>query len=227
LKSELVANVSHELKTPLSLVRMFGEMLYTGRVESEEKRRQYLQIVVSESERLGGLIENVLDFARVERGKAAFDLKRTALVPAVLRAVELSRARAEHEEITVEVHLLADAPLVDIDERSIEVALLNLLDNAIKYAGAGGHIEVSLQRKGIWLRLSVSDRGPGIEGADRRRIFERFVRGKQAGGTRGSGIGLALVRQIAVVHGGDAWVEPNDPQGARFVVTIPIPKDSR
>jgi len=142
----------------------------------------------------------------------------------VVRAVELSRARAEYEKIAIETHLPEQAPRVDIDERSIEVALLNLLDNAVKYAGKGGHIDVSLDRKGNYLRVCVSDHGPGIAAEDRRRIFERFVRGKQSGSTRGSGIGLALVRQIAVVHGGDAWVEPNEPQGARFVFTIPVAK---
>jgi two-component system phosphate regulon sensor histidine kinase PhoR len=224
LKSELVANVSHELKTPLSLVRMFSEMLYSGRVESEEKRRQYLQILVSESERLGGLIENVLDFARVERGRTAFELKPAALSLPVGNAVELTRARAEHEHIELRFDAGDALPEAVIDERAIEVAALNLIDNAIKYASSGGKVEVSLSRRGSKLVVCVADRGPGIPAGDRRRIFERFVRGKQVGSTRGSGIGLALVYQIARAHGGDAWVEPNTPSGSRFLFTVSIAK---
>jgi two-component system phosphate regulon sensor histidine kinase PhoR len=222
LKSELVANVSHELKTPLSLVRMFGELLATGRVENEEKRRQYLQIVVAESERLGGLIENVLDFARVERGRAAFDFAPADLGAIVMHAVTLCRPRAEHEAISLELEIEQDLPQVTVDQRSIEVAAVNLLDNAIKYGGGGKVVRVSLTRRGQALRVCFADQGPGISEEDRRRIFERFVRGKKTAGTRGSGIGLALVRQIARAHGGDAWVEHNEPQGSRFYFTVRI-----
>jgi two-component system phosphate regulon sensor histidine kinase PhoR len=224
LKSELVANVSHELKTPLSLVRMFGEMLATGRVENEEKRRQYLQIVVAESERLGGLIENVLDFARVERGKAAFDFAPAELGPILLHAVDLCRPRAEHEGIALEGDVEQSLPLAVVDQRSIEVAAVNLLDNAIKYGGSGKVVRLSLTRRGNLLSVCVADCGVGIAEEDRRRIFERFVRGKKVGSTRGSGIGLALVRQIARAHGGDAWVEPNEPQGSRFYFTVRVAK---
>src|SRR6187402_621091 len=137
LKSEFVANVSHELKTPLALVRMFGELLESGRVENDEKRRQYLQIIVSESERLGALIENVLDFAKVERGKAAYEFSLGKIGEVVARAVEACRVRAERERIALELNIADGLPLVDLDERAIEIAVINLVDNALKYAPDG------------------------------------------------------------------------------------------
>jgi two-component system phosphate regulon sensor histidine kinase PhoR len=179
-----------------------------------------LQIVVAESERLGGLIENVLDFARVERGKVAFDFAPAALAPILLHAVDLCRPRAEHEGIALEVDVEQSLPPAVVDQRSIEVAAVNLLDNAIKYGGSGKVVRLSLTRRGKSLCVCVADSGTGIAEEDRRRIFERFVRGKKVGSTRGSGIGLALVRQIAQAHGGDAWVEPNEPHGSRFYFTV-------
>jgi two-component system phosphate regulon sensor histidine kinase PhoR len=220
LKSEFVANVSHDLKTPLSLVRMFGEMLQSGRVENEEKRRQYIQIIVQESERLGALIENVLDFARVERGRKVFDFAPGNLSQVVESAVEKSRMRAEQEGIVLTSDAAESLPLVNLDASAIELATLNLIDNAIKYAGTGQVVHVAVSDQGSVLQVSVTDQGPGILPEDRKRIFERFVRGQSKGNTRGSGIGLALVRQIAEAHGGQAWVEPSRPVGSTFFLTV-------
>jgi len=227
LKSDFVANVSHELKTPLSLVRMFGELLQSGRVETDEKRRQYLQIIVSESERLGALIENVLDFAKVERGKAAYEFNEASVTDVVARAVEACRVRAEREQIALELDAADDLPLIELDERAIEIAVINLVDNALKYAPDGQRVVVSLRRSDDRIVIRVTDGGVGIAPEDRRRIFERFVRGRRADKqVRGSGIGLALVKHIAEAHGGKAWVEDVLPRGSSFVVTLAV-RDSR
>src|SRR6185295_6713235 len=121
LKGDFVANVSHELKTPLSLVRMFAELLQSGRVDSDDKKKQYLQIILSESERLSALIENVLDFARVERGKAGYDFSEAALGEVVARAVEACRIRADREEVDLSLSVEPGLPLVRVDERAIEI----------------------------------------------------------------------------------------------------------
>jgi two-component system phosphate regulon sensor histidine kinase PhoR len=242
LKTDFVANVSHELKTPLALVRMFGEMLQTGRVASEEKRKEYLDIIVNESERLSNLIENVLDFARVERGRGAYELGEGDVGAVVARAAQLLRYRAEREHVRLEVDVEGDLPECRIDERALQLAVINLIDNAIKY-GHGATptrddvavVRVTAERfagapsrgeaPGVIVR--VSDDGPGIPKAERERIFERFVRGQSAksGGAglpiRGSGIGLALVRHIAESHGGTARVESELGKGSVFVLTIP------
>ena len=223
LKSDFVANVSHELKTPLSLVRMFGELLLSGRVASDEKRREYLQIIVNESERLTALIENVLDFAKFERGKSAFEFHEGNVGQAVARAVDVYRYRAEREGVDVAVTVAPSLPSALFDERALELLLMNLLDNALKYAKEGKVITVDVLARGRDMEIRVSDRGPGIPPAERRRIFERFVRGSAGNErqVRGSGIGLALVKHIAESHGGKAWVESDPGRGSTFVVTIP------
>lgn len=229
-KSEFVANVSHELKTPLALVRMFSELLLSGRAPAE-KQEQYLQIIVSESERLTGLIDNVLDFARVERGRASYEFREADLLDTAQRAVEVHRGRAERQGVALAVETL---PLGNphrftavIDERAIEIALINLMDNALKYAPEGKVVTVRLREEARRYLIEVIDQGAGIGQEERRRIFERFVRGTTRAAqeiVRGSGIGLSLVQQIAEAHGGRAWVEdgegPGGRPGARFCFSV-------
>jgi two-component system, OmpR family, phosphate regulon sensor histidine kinase PhoR len=229
LRSDFVANVSHELKTPLALVRMFGEMLQSGRVANEAKRQEYLDIIVRESERLSNLIENVLDFAKVDRGRGAYEFAEGDVGAAVARAVAVYRYRAEREGVELAVEMEHELPRARIDERAIELAVINLVDNAIKYAPQGRIVTIRTERQGDAIAIRVIDRGPGVPPDERERIFERFVRGASAsqreGGVsapvRGSGIGLALVKHIAESHGGSAWVESANGQGSTFVVTIP------
>jgi two-component system phosphate regulon sensor histidine kinase PhoR len=222
LKSDFVANVSHELKTPLALVRMFAELLQSGRVDDDAKRRQYLTIIVSESERLGALIENVLDFAKVERGKQAYEFVEGNVVDVVARAVEACRLRAERESVSLEYESDTGLPPVRLDERAIEIAVINLVDNAVKYAPDGRRVQVRVTRDADRVEIRVSDQGAGISSDDKKRIFERFVRGKSAVGrqVRGSGIGLALVKHIAEAHGGRVWVEDHLPKGSTFVISL-------
>ncbi len=240
LKSDFVANVSHELKTPLALIRMFGEMLQSGRVTGEVKRQEYLDIMVGESERLSSLIENVLDFARVERGRQAYDFAMGSVGDAVLKAVSVYRHRAEREGGDLSADVDPGLPPAHIDERAVQLAVINLIDNGLKYA-PGSPILVQARREngdGYAIIVRVTDHGPGVAAEDRERIFERFVRGaaRPAGatpGVRGSGIGLALVKHIAESHGGRAWVEsgqeapegrPDERRGpgATFAIAIPI-----
>ena len=239
LQSDFVANVSHELKTPLALVRMFGEMLQSGRVASEAKQKEYLEIIVRESERLSGLIENVLDFARVERGREAYEFARGDVGEAVAKAVAVYRYRAEREGVNLTMEVEGNLPAARIDERAIQLVVINLVDNALKYAPDGETIAIKTAREGEVISVRVTDQGSGVPPEERERIFERFVRGSRppvsdgaaggiAGGTvaprapvRGSGIGLALVKHIAESHGGKAWVEGEVGAGSTFVVTIP------
>jgi two-component system phosphate regulon sensor histidine kinase PhoR len=239
LKGDFVANVSHELKTPLSLIRMFGELLLGGRVASDDKRRQYLQIIVSESERLTALIENVLDFAKVERGKAAYEFARGDVGEVIAHAVDLYRYRAEREGVEVELSIGGGLPPARIDARALELAIMNVLDNALKYAKEGGRVEVSVARREDarreaerWIDVRVIDRGPGIDEDEQEHIFERFVRGRRASEqrVRGSGIGLALVKHIAESHGGTVGVESpihGDGRGSAFTISLPALADEQ
>jgi len=229
LKSDFVANVSHELKTPLSLIRMFGELLLLERVKSEEKRKQYLEIIVGESERLTALIENVLDFARVERGKTEYDFASGQVGDVAQRAVDIYRFRAERENVTLDIEVEPELPTAKIDARALELAVMNLIDNALKYAKDGGKVEVRVAREGKNVTASVSDFGPGVPKEEQARIFERFYRGSSAGATRarGSGIGLALVRHITESHGGRVRVfSPTLPGGGGTTFRIEVPAES-
>jgi two-component system, OmpR family, phosphate regulon sensor histidine kinase PhoR len=231
LKSEFVANVSHELKTPLALVRMFGEMLQSGRVQSDAKRQEYLDIIVRESERLSALIENVLDFARLERGRGSYEFTEGDVGDAVTRAANVLRYRAEREGVALRVEIDPNLPRARIDERAIQLAVINLVDNALKYAPDGEEILVRATRdhSDSTVRVDVCDHGPGVPAEDRTRIFERFVRLAAGSGNhhpvRGSGIGLALVKHIAESHGGRAWVDSESESGKKtgstFSFSIP------
>jgi two-component system phosphate regulon sensor histidine kinase PhoR len=222
LRTEFVANVSHELKTPLSVVRMFAEMLLTKRVRSEEKERQYLELILRESERLSALIENVLDFSALERGKQTFQMRDGDVVEVANRALETFRYRFEREGVEVRFEPPADLPRIRFDEQALILAIMNLLDNAAKYGGTNGPIELLIERGRRHLYLRVRDHGPGIPTSEHRRVFERFYRVRRDTETRGSGIGLSLVKRIAEAHGGRAWAENATGGGALVSFSLPI-----
>ncbi len=226
LKSEFIANVSHELKTPLSVVRMFGEMLLTNRVRTDAKKKEYLEIICRESERLTALIENVLDFSALERGKQKYDLRPGDLREVIGRAIETFRYRVEQHGVEVETRFAESVPTVDIDEQSIVLAVINLLDNAVKY-GDRTAVEVHVVARPRWVEVRVRDHGPGIPEDSLRRVFDRFYRGKRDASTRGSGIGLALVKHIAEAHGGRAWAENAKDGGAIVCFSVPAPERGR
>ena len=218
LKSEFVANVSHELKTPLSVIRMFTDLLRTSRVASDDKRQQYLEIIGGESERLSALIDNVLDFSALERGRQTYRPDNIDLRDTVERARQAFSHRQGGEQVT----LIADPdPLyAEADQDAVTLAVINLLDNAVKYGGEGP-VELSIAEHGSQAAISVRDHGPGIDKDDAKQIFERFYRGKHASHARGSGIGLSLVKHIAQSHGGNVWARTHPEGGAEIGFSIP------
>lgn len=222
LRSEFVANVSHELKTPLSVVRMFAEMLLTKRVRSEEKEREYLEIICRESERLSALIENVLDFSAIERGKQTYEIREGDIEEVVQRAIETFRFRLEREGLEVHLDRRGELPPVRFDEQAILLAIMNLLDNAVKYGGEED-VRVILEtgRRHVYVR--VRDHGPGIPDGEHRRVFDRFYRVRRdSKSIRGSGIGLSLVKRIVEAHGGKAWAEAAEGGGAIVSFSLPL-----
>jgi two-component system phosphate regulon sensor histidine kinase PhoR len=223
MKSDFIANVSHELKTPLSLIRMFGELLMTGKHKGEAMTREYGGIITRESERLAHLIDNVLDFARLERGKASYSFAEGRLEEVVERALDVFRHRIEKEKLRLTTEIEPSLPPVRMDEAAMTLVLLNLVDNAVKYAGDGGEVTVRLRRAPGAVALSVVDHGSGIAPDEQRRIFDRFYRARsaRARNVRGSGIGLALVKYIAEAHGGRVEVESALGHGSTFTVTLP------
>jgi two-component system, OmpR family, phosphate regulon sensor histidine kinase PhoR len=224
LKSEFISNVSHELKTPLSIISMFGEMLANGRTKNADQATEYAEIIWRESVRLSRLIDNVLDFAKMERGMGAYEFAETDVGEVVARAVDLSQRRLAAAEMTLEAKIAPDLPLAQLDANAFTLAVLNLIDNAIKYASEGKRIELSLARDGDRLVLAVHDFGPGIAVEEQEQIFDRFYRARavRLQPIRGSGIGLALVRHIARAHHGDVEVTSEPGKGATFSIWLPI-----
>ncbi|HSR99723.1 MAG TPA: HAMP domain-containing sensor histidine kinase [Kofleriaceae bacterium] len=224
LKSEFISNVSHELKTPLSIISMFGEMLAEGRTKSPEQAHEYAEIIWRESVRLGRLIDNVLDFAKIERGMGVYEFGDADLGEVIDRVVVVSARRVAAAEMTLEVDIEPDLPPVHIDASAITLAVLNLIDNAIKYAPDGKRIALGVRRVGERIIVTVRDWGPGIDPEEHERIFDRFYRARaiRLKPIRGSGIGLALVQHIARAHHGDAAVTSAPQHGASFRIWLPI-----
>jgi len=223
LKSDFISNVSHELKTPLSIISMFGEMLALGRVKTPEQATEYAEIIWRESVRLARLIDNVLDFAKIERGRDVYEFEEGDVGDVVARAIELSQHRLQKAEMTVETEIAEELPPARIDANAYTLAVMNLIDNAIKYAGDGKKVVIKLARNGKRIDLVVKDFGPGIDPTEHERIFERFYRARavRLKPIRGSGIGLALVDHIAHAHGGGTWVDSELGKGAAFGIWIP------
>jgi signal transduction histidine kinase len=227
LKSDFVANVSHDLKTPLSVIRMFGETLEMDRVRDEAARREYYRVITRESERLSRLIDNVLDFSRIEGGRRRYERLPTAVEPLVRDVIEAFAYPLTRQGFKVEVHVAPDLPEVPLDAEAIVQALANLVDNAIKYSAERKTLRVEAALADGELALSVADEGIGIAKDEHRRIFEKFYRvgHSETQGRRGSGVGLALVRHVAEAHGGRVIVESVPGEGSRFTIRIPVMKE--
>src|SRR5262245_1533105 len=224
LKSDFVANVSHDLKTPLSVIRMFGETLEMGRVTDEERRQEYYRVITREGERLTRLIDNVLDFSRIEGGRQTYDMAPTAVEPLVRGTLEAFAYPLAQQGFKVEVTVAPDLPEVTMDADAVGQALANLIDNAIKYSGDDRAVTIDARVADGWLVIAVGDRGLGIAPEEQAKIFEKFYRVGRSDtqGRRGSGVGLALVRHIAQAHGGAIAVESAPGAGSRFSLRLPL-----
>ena len=228
-KTDFVSNVSHELKTPLTSIRMFSELLSEGKVTSDTQRKQFLQIITGETARLTRLINNVLDFARMERGEREYKLVRCDWRNVVRDTVELYRPQLEANGFKVNVQLPERPMEVNGDCDALAQVLVNLISNAEKYAASGKELIVEMRQgdeqagSSRFIHVRVLDRGPGVPRGSEEKVFEQFYRAHDSlsSGIQGSGLGLTLARQIARAHGGDVRYEPRAGGGSCFVVTLP------
>ena len=221
-KTTFVAKVSHELKTPLTSLRLFGEMLQEGRVSGEEKRRRYLGLMVSEIERLTRLIENILDFSRRERGLKGYSFTETDLHALAEDVLESQRPRLEEEGFLLSLE--GDRSLTALaDREGIAQILLNLLTNGEKYSDTRKEMSIRLGGDERWVWIEVMDRGIGIAPRNRERIFQEFYRVDDSLTSRaqGAGLGLSISRNIARDHGGDLVVLPREGGGSIFRLLLP------
>lgn len=227
MKADFVADVSHELKTPLALIRMFGETLQSGRVTSEEKRQEYYEIITRESSRLTNLINNILDFSRIDALKKSYVLERTDIGEVVRDTYDAYCAQLEHCGFEHHLCVAKSLPVVLADRDAITRAMINLINNAIKYSHDERYLAIDVStdtrrgRRGVL--ISVHDRGIGIKPEDRARLFEGFFRAADARVREqsGTGLGLGLVKHIVDGHHGSIAVESRLVKGSTFRIFLP------
>jgi signal transduction histidine kinase len=224
LKSDFVSNVSHELRTPLALIRLYAETLELGRISTQDKKQQYYRIIRKESERLTALINNILDFSRIEAGRKEYEFRSTDIAELVRNTLESYRYQIEQQGFAFEESIDSNLPAVPVDREAIARALVNLVNNALKYSADEKFLGVKLYRDNSVVKLEVADRGIGIARRDQSKIFEKFYRAGDplVHNTKGSGLGLSLVRHITQAHGGDIAVESAPGKGSRFILSLPL-----
>lgn len=224
LKSDFVSNVSHELRTPLALIRLYAETLEMGRLRSPEKHQEYFSIIRKESERLTALINNILDFSRIEAGKKEYKFDETNLAELVRNTLESYRYQIEQLGFEFELNIGDDLPPLQVDREAMARSLLNLVNNAVKYSQGDKFLEVNLYRANGSVKLEVIDHGIGISRSEQAKVFEKFYRvgDSLVHNTKGSGVGLSLVRHIVQAHGGQVSVESKPGHGCKFTIALPL-----
>jgi len=224
LKSDFVSNVSHELRTPLALIRLYAETLELGRISTPEKKQEYYRIVRKESERLSALINNILDFSRIEAGRKEYEFRETNIADLVHSTLDSYRYQIEQQGFAFEEDIESDIPAVSVDREAIARALVNLVNNALKYSTDEKFLGVKLYRANGLVKIEVVDHGIGIAPRSQSKIFEKFYRTGDplVHNTKGSGLGLSLVRHITQAHGGDIAVESTPGKGSKFTLSLPV-----
>ncbi len=225
LKSAFAANVSHELRSPITQIRLKGESLQLGLAEDEDDRQRHYDTIVREAERLSRLVDNVLDFAAIERGTKNYTLRPADLAYTLRVAVETTRYSMEVRGVDLEADIPPSLPVIPHDPDAIAQALTNLLSNAAKYGAEGHWISVSVTVLPEEVQVHVADRGIGVPPDERERIFDQYYRGKdpRARRSKGTGIGLAIVKYIMDAHGGRVSVAPYPGRGSVFTLHLPVP----
>ena len=222
LRSDFVSSVSHELKTPITLIRLYSETLLRHSGITPGERSEFHRIILRESERLTRLIEQVLTFSRVERGVQKYNLEAGDLAPVISGVVDDYKDFIERSGFSLTRAIAESTPPVRFDPAAMTQAVVNLLDNAVKYSAQSRDIAVRLDVKGENVTVEVEDHGIGIPSSDHQKIFERFYRSQNESGKGGYGLGLFMVRHVMEAHGGKTEVESEPGRGSRFRLILPV-----
>ncbi len=227
MRRDFAANVSHEIKTPLTAIKGFVETLYHGEVEDRQEVRRFLGIIEKHVQRLAAIIDDLIKLSRIERDAESREivLSNEDVGAVVEAAAGLCRQAAEARSIRIASHLPETPVIGRISAPLLEQALVNLIDNAVKYSPEGTEVEVDLSLADGGIRIRVSDQGPGIARQHLPRIFERFYRVDKARSRKlgGTGLGLAIVKHIVQAHGGEVTADSAPGRGTRFTITLPDP----
>jgi signal transduction histidine kinase len=227
MKSDFVSTISHEFKSPLTSIRQLAEMLHSGRVPSEERRREYYDVLLEQSERLSLLTENILNMARIEEGRKEFVFEKTDIGALLKEIVTSIQDRVRHEGFSIELELKKGLSPIKADRVALAQAVTNLIDNAVKYSGESRRIIVRASEESAFLTIAVKDFGTGIKKEDLDRVFERFFRGgdELTRTVKGSGLGLTLVKEIVEAHDGAVYGESEPGKGSTFFIRLPRPRN--
>ncbi len=224
LQTDFVNKVSHDLRTPLTSIRMFVETLQLGRLQDPAKQNEALEIISEETSRLSGLINRLLDWARMESGRRSYQLKREPVEAIVEDALDAFAPQRLDRRVKLTRTIAPGLPPVLADRRALSEAILDLLNNAYKYTdGEEKRIEVRARRAGPTVLIDVADNGPGIPAREQKRIFDKFYRGTEPllRTIEGTGLGLAMVKHIVAGHGGKVTVSSEVGKGATFTIALP------
>jgi len=225
-KTGFVSNVSHELKTPLTTIRMYAELLGENRVRDPEKRMNYLDVIVHESQRLTRLVNNVLDFGRLEGASRRFDIGSVDLVDFIRGIIETQQVCRDRTDFPITLKTTCESCLVAAEADALEQIILNILDNAVKYAGAGDGVVLRIYTEDDSARLEILDRGPGIPHNHRRKIFDKFHRVDDSltSGKAGSGLGLSIAKGLAEGMNAQLGYRDREGGGSAFQIILPLAK---
>jgi len=225
LKSEFVSTISHDLRSPLTSIRQMAEMLETGRVITKERRHKYYEVIVEQSEKLSLLINNILDSTKMEEKKRTFDFEVVTFEKLLNEILSTTKKRIHHEGFTLNIEIDRNLPEIVVDRSAISQAIANLVDNAIKFSNENKEINVRSFSESGYVVVEIQDFGIGIKDDEKNKIFNRFYRGSDEsvrGRTKGSGLGLTLVKQIIDAHNGDVTVDSELGKGSTFTIKLPV-----
>ena len=224
IKSDFVSNVSHELRTPLSLISMFAETLEMGRVKTEEKKNEYYSIISQEANRLGKIVNSILNFSKMEAGKRQFNFVDSYLNDVAETVFRSYKFHLEHLGFTFELTKDETIPIIKIDEEAVSEAIVNLVDNAVKYSDDNKEISIHTGKEKNYAFIEVEDKGIGIPEKDQKKIFEKFFRVSSGNvhTVKGSGLGLSIVKYIMDAHKGKIELSSEVGKGSKFKLLFPF-----
>jgi signal transduction histidine kinase len=224
VKSDFVSSVSHELKTPITSIKILMERLQEGKVGTVDKMKEYYSIISKDADKLGSLVRNILDYSKVDAGRRQYFFQKADLAQLVQEEIGAFQRDKIYAGVKIDTRIAQNIPCLDIDREAFSLALNNLLENALKFSPDHRVIFVEVSKEGENVRVDVKDKGVGIDAGELDKIFDKFYQGQNAArySLRGTGLGLTLVKHVMDAHGGKVLVESEPGQGSTFSLLFPI-----